>query len=151
MRRVGSPQNMVGGLLLIALAIFAFWQIGDLAVGRAMKMGPGYFPSLLAGGIALCGLILVVTSIRRPGEPLEPWPLKRIVPVLLALVVFAVTIRPLGMVAAGLLLTLLSTLGATDRKWRESAIFAVCIVAVSAVLFPTLLGLPLPIWPEFLR
>jgi len=145
---IRSPQNLAGGLALIALALFAFWQTGDLEVGTAVRMGPGYFPRLIAILIAAVGVVLCAQSAFARGERLEPWSLKRLGLVLAAILVFAATIRTFGLVITGFLLVAVSAFAAPDLRWREAAIFAVAVVVFAVLLFPTALGLPIPVWPR---
>jgi len=149
MTRLRNPGNLFGGLALIALALFTFWQISDLEVGRAMRMGPGYFPRLLAILIGAMGVLLVAMSAFVPGPRLERWSLGRLGLVLGSIVVFAITIRPLGLVLSGAILIVLSTLAAPGTRWKETAIFGVALLVFVTLLFPIALSLPLAIWPRF--
>lgn len=67
---IRGPQNFAAGLGLLLLAIFAGWASADLNQGNLSDMGPGMFPRVIAGLIALCGLSLMVTSFARKGESL---------------------------------------------------------------------------------
>lgn len=147
--RVRSPQDVAGGLVLIVLAAIAWQEAADLPFGRSARMGPGYFPTVLAGIIALFGAVVALDGMRRDGPALQRWSLRRIVPVIAGIVWFALTIRSLGLVAAGTGLVLISSVAAPDFHWRGTLIFGAAVVTFAAVLFPIVLGLPLPIWPRF--
>lgn len=146
--RVRSPQDVAGGAALIVLAAIALHQAQELPVGRAARMGPGYFPTMLAIIIAGFGALIAFGGLRADGPRLQRWSPRRIIPVMAGIVWFALTIRTLGLVAAGAGLFLISSLAAPDFHWRGSLIFGAAVVAFAAVLFPILLGLPLPIWPR---
>ena len=47
-------QDFAGGLVVIAVALFAFWQAANLPIGTLGGMGPGMLPKSLA---VLFGLI----------------------------------------------------------------------------------------------
>ena len=54
-------QDFLGGVLVIAVAVFAFWQGADLPIGTFGGMGRGMLPKglwVLLG--LLCALTLVV-------------------------------------------------------------------------------------------
>ena len=51
-------QDFVGGLVVIAVAVFAFWQGADLPVGTLGGMGPGMLPRALAVLLGLLGALL---------------------------------------------------------------------------------------------
>ena len=75
----GSPtavwlrQDFVGGLVVIAVALFAFWQAADLPIGTLGSMGPGMLPKSLAVLFGLLGVLLVLDSFLETSLPLEPW------------------------------------------------------------------------------
>lgn len=146
---VKSPQNLAGGLVLIGIALLVFWQTQDLATGTAVRMGPGYFPRLLAILIAACGVALAGTSLAVRGPGLEGWALRPLLFILGSIVFFAFAIRPLGLVATGAILVLLSSFGSTEVRWKETILFAVGLLVFTVLLFPIALGLPMPIWPRF--
>src|SRR5262249_56544647 len=66
-------QDFVGGLAVIAVALFAFWQAADLQIGTLGGIGPGMLPKSLAVLFGLLGALLVVDSFLEAGLPLEPW------------------------------------------------------------------------------
>jgi len=146
--RVRSPQDLVGGIALILLALLAWSQIGELKVGTAARMGPGYFPAALSILVGLFGLVLVARSLAADGPALERWHLRRMIPVLGAIILFAFAIRPLGLVISAVGLVLLASAAAPDLRWRDSLIFGVALVVFSVLVFPVALGLPLPVWPR---
>lgn len=146
--RVRSPQDLVGGIALIALAALAFSQIGDLRFGTASRMGPGYFPTVLAGLTGLVGLVLAARSLVLDGHGLESLNLRHGLPLLGAILVFGLTIRPLGLVLASALLFLVSAFASPELKWRETLVASVLLIGLAVLLFVVLLDLPFPVWPR---
>jgi putative tricarboxylic transport membrane protein len=65
-------QDFVGGLVVIAVALFAFWQATDLPIGTLGGMGPGMLPKSLAVLFGLLGAALVLDSFLETSLPLEP-------------------------------------------------------------------------------
>lgn len=146
--RVRSPQDMIGGICLILLAILAFSQIGDLKVGRASHMGPGYFPTVLAGLTGLLGAIIAGRSLVLDGPPRDRLHWRQALPILGSIIAFGLAIRPLGLVIASALLFGLSALGSSDTKLRELVITSAALILLAVGLFVLALGLPFPIWPR---
>ncbi len=58
-------------LLLLGLAIVAFAQSFPLSPGQSF--GPGLFPSLAGGGLAVCGLRLLWVGVRQRGTAAMEW------------------------------------------------------------------------------
>lgn len=144
---VKAPQDMAAGLFLLALAVFAIALGYGLPRGTLRAMGPGMLPfwvSMLVGG---AGVGLVISSLVSEGSMLERWSLRGPFFVLAAILTFAVTVRPLGLIVAGPLVVAISGLAAPDTRWRELLIFAVVMTAFCIGLFSYTLRLPIPVWP----
>ena len=67
----------------------------------------------------------------------------------LAILAFAVSIRPLGLVVTGLASFLIAALGTHETRWGETLIVGICLTAARALMFPYVLGLPMPLLPRF--
>jgi putative tricarboxylic transport membrane protein len=66
-----------------------------------------------------------------------------------ATLVFAVTIRPLGLVTASFVSIMISAAATEEVRWVETAIWAVVLTIFCSLLFPWGLNLPLQLWPRF--
>ena len=155
-----APQSLAGGLFLIALAALALWLTRDLEQGTLRSMGPAMLPDWLAYGVGLCGLALVVFAFIKDGEALERWSLRGPFFVFLAIVAFAVTIRPfslgsistpgLGLIVAGPLAIVIGGLATPEARLRELVILSLSLTPFCMVLFGDLLNLPIPVFPQAL-
>lgn len=58
-----TPDTLAGALFLLS-GIGVLTVAGQYPVGDAARMGPGYFPRLLGGLLAMLGLVVIVTSLR---------------------------------------------------------------------------------------
>lgn len=139
------PQDVVAGLFLLAVAGVALWFSAGLSTGTLRAMGPGMLPRAIAVLVAIAGVAMIVGALLVPGSRLEAWSLRGPVFVLGAIVVFAMTIRTLGLVVAGPLAVFIGAFASPDARLKETAIFAVLLTAVCIVLFKYLLRLPIPV------
>ncbi|WP_132252148.1 tripartite tricarboxylate transporter TctB family protein [Methylobacterium segetis] len=154
---VRAPQSLVAGLGLVALALFGLWAGSDLPQGTLRAMGPGLMPRWLSIGVGICGLALVAVSFVRDGEPLAGAAWRGPVVVTLAILAFAVTIRPfslgpvatpgLGLIVAGPLAVIVGGYATPEARLRELLILALFLTAGCMLLFGDLLNLPIPIFP----
>src|SRR3954462_10830960 len=96
-----SRQDFVGGLVIMAVALFAFWAGSDLPIGTFGGMGPGMLPKGLAVLLGLLGALLVFDAWGGGGERPAGWSLRGPVFVLGAVVAFGLAVRPLGLAGAG--------------------------------------------------
>jgi putative tricarboxylic transport membrane protein len=69
---------------------------------------------------------------------------------MLGIVVFAVSIRPMGMIFSALASFMIAAAGSHETRWLETFIVGACLTAFCALLFPYALGLPLQMLPTFL-
>ena len=140
-------QDFVGGLVVIAVAVFAFWQAADLPIGTLGGMGPGMLPKSLAVLFGLLGAFLVLDSFLETGLPLERWSIRGPVLVALAIVAFGLTVRPLGLVVAGPVAIVIAAFASDEVRWMEAIVFGAVMTAVCVGLFKFALGLPIPLAP----
>ena len=116
--------------------------------GTSARMGPGYFPTLLGGLMALLGLTLSVPAVFIAGERLPRIHLRPLVMILLGIAAFGVTLEYLGFVAAVIALVVIGGLADPDLRPVEIAGTAAFMVLFSTLIFVVLLGLPLRLWPN---
>lgn len=147
---IRGPQDFWGGVALVALALFAFWASSDLPGMRGFQFGPGTAPRLFTGLLLALGLGIVLTGLFIDGPGLQGYHWRGPFFVSLAILSFAVTIRPLGLVISAFASFMISALGSTDQRWVQTLIVGVAITAFCSFLFPYALGLPFQLWPRFL-
>src|SRR5262245_27592925 len=97
---IRAPKDFWSGIMFLAFAAVALWAARGYSLGSAGRMGPGYFPMLLGGVLALLGFILVVRSlvITSEGEQ-EGVPQLHLVPLLVTTVsvcLFGLALERLG-------------------------------------------------------
>ncbi|MGJ4943411.1 tripartite tricarboxylate transporter TctB family protein [Bradyrhizobium sp. HKCCYLS1011] len=148
--RIRAPQDYYGGIALMAIALFALWASSDLQGMRGFSFGPGTAPRML--GVLLLGLgaVVAATGVIADGADIAPYHWRGPLFVTLAILTFAVAIRPLGLVVAGLASFLISALGTSETRWGETLVVGIALTIGCALLFPYVLGLPMPLFPRFL-
>src|SRR5262245_18677733 len=68
-----NPKDYFGGILLIALALFAFWASNDLPGMRGFAFGPGTAPRLFAWALMIVGIAVAAIGLFTDGPPEEPY------------------------------------------------------------------------------
>lgn len=165
---VKSPLDFAGGLFLLALAALGFAGGFTLPFGTLSGIGSGLMPKVVATLVAFFGVLLMLQSLVWEGAPLDRWHVRGPVFVLGAVLLFAAVIRgsalklggfaglpvfasftipPLGLVVAGPLAVMFSSLADKDTRPIEVIIFAVLMTLVCGALFKELLNLPIPFDP----
>lgn len=139
-------KDFAAGLLLMAFGAAGLALGGDLAMGTARRMGPGYVPFGLSLLLLLLGGAVAAGAWISEGEFLERFRLRPLVGVLIGGVLFAVLIDSGGILLASAGAVLGGALADRTTRWTEAAILAAACAIFSAVVFVELLALPIPLW-----
>jgi putative tricarboxylic transport membrane protein len=146
---IRNPQDFYGGLALVALALFAFWSSGDLPGMRGFSFGPGTAPRIFAGVLLTFGAAITAMGFFTDGKPLERYAVRGPFWITVSIIIFATTVRPLGLIIATFVSFLVSGAGSAETRWVETTIAGVVMTAFSVLLFVYLLNLPFQLWPRF--
>jgi putative tricarboxylic transport membrane protein len=125
-----------GAVLVIALIPIYFFaaQIG--------KMVPNVSHDVVvaaAGTIVVVVLAFLLTHVA-PRGPLF---------ITAATIIFAIAVRPLGLVIASYVSLVISANATKEVRWIETLAWCAVLTAFCAILFPYGLNLPLQLWPRF--
>jgi hypothetical protein len=142
---IRHPKDFWTGIIFLTIGMAAIIIGFDYPMGTAGRMGPAYFPSVLGGLLSLVGMIGIIRSLLRPGEPIGKFHIKDIALILLAVVLFGFLMRGAGLVPAVLVLVLMSAYASPKFTWGASLLLAIGLVVFAVVVFVKLLGLPMPI------
>jgi hypothetical protein len=160
--KIGNPKDFWGGVIFAAIGLlFAVIArgvaIGDnvllagYTMGTPARMGPGFFPFWLGVILIALGAAISIMGVRarqtHEGR-LERFHLKELAFVLGSIVLFGVLLKPIGMVAAGLLLVVGASMGSATFNLRKALLLAVFLVAFCALVFVEGLKLPIPLCPD---
>jgi hypothetical protein len=200
--RIRNQQDFYGGLVLVAVALFALWASRDLPGMRGFAFGPGTAPRLFASILAILGLGITALGLFTDGPPVERVTVRGTVlgalliaifaavssyatPITTALglrqyetvvaaivvllvtivlargadrgplyvvagtLIFAGTIRPLGLVVASFISIVVCAAATVEVRWREAILWAAGLTIFCALLFVYALNLPFNFWPRF--
>ena len=147
---VRGPQDFVGGIALIVIALFALWASSDLQGMRGFSFGAGTAPRMFAVLLLGLGIAVMIVGLMTEGPHLAVYAWRGPLFVSLSILSFAITIRPLGLVISAFLTFMVAALGTHETRWKETTIVGVALTAFCSFLFPYALGLPMQLWPRFL-
>ena len=133
--------------MFLAFAAVALLSARGYSLGSAGKMGPGYFPLLLGGVLALIGIILIARSFVIDGERVGQLKIVPLAVVALAVCLFAVSIETFGLVVALFLVTVISARASREFRLIEASLLAAGLAIFAVGVFVYGLRLPLPVWP----
>jgi putative tricarboxylic transport membrane protein len=205
MMGVRNPRDYYGGVVLVALSLFALWASNDLPGMRGFAFGPGTAPRLFAYCLIGVGAAVALVGLFTDGPPQEQFAFSgplggavlivalipityysarighlvpgiapdisvaaagAIVVLVLAFIVvnvaprgpvfitaatliFAITVRPLGLVIGSFVSLMVSAYATEEIRWVETLIWCAVLTLFCSLLFPYGLNLPLQLWPRF--
>ena len=142
-------QDFWAGVMLLAIGVTAVVIARNYPFGTSLRMGPGYFPTVLGSILALFGLWFVVKAFRST-ETIEAGGSLRALSVIpLSLVLFGILMNYAGFVPALMVLIFGSALATTEFNIFEVVLLTVGLTAACVAVFIWGLGLPYPLLADF--
>lgn len=150
--RIQSQQNFWSGVMFLVIGIFFAANAVEYSMGTAAKMGPGYFPFWLGTILAALGVLIGISGLSKKAEPtkVEGFNFRVVLLVLGSVILFGITLRPLGIYLSIFILVVLSSFASHEFSWKVAIINAVCLAIFAWAVFVKGLGLIFPLWPTFL-
>jgi uncharacterized membrane protein len=142
---IRGNRDLWAGLMLIGTGVAAIVIARGYPFGTALRMGPGYFPTLLGGVLVLFGLYLAVKGLRSSERIEGGWSLRALIVLPISMIVFGILMQHAGFVPALVVLIFASATASTDFKFTEVAVLAVVLTVLSVAVFIWGLGLPYPL------
>jgi hypothetical protein len=139
-----ASKDFLAGLLFLAIGAGAIVVARAYPLGTAMRMGSGYFPTVLGGILALFGIFLMV---RRGASGWIEWGWRPLACIAASLVLFGFLMPRFGLVPA--LVALFFTAAAGGREFRAGEVLALTalMTAFAVGVFVYVLKLPFALFP----
>jgi hypothetical protein len=137
-----DTTNAICGVLFVATGAFFALQSLGLDLGTALRMGPGYFPLVLACVLVLLGAIIFIQAVRVEGEPIEPLAWRGMLFILPAPVFFGLTVRGLGFAPALFLTAFIACFASQKMNVFFAIVLSLLLTIFSVAVFSYGLGLP---------
>ncbi len=144
---VRSWKDLWSGVLYVALAAGFLWFGRDFRMGTASRMGPGYFPLVLAWVLLGFGVLSVVRSFLVEGEGIGGMAPKPLAIITAAVVLFGLLLTPLGLVVAMPVLIVVSAMASSQSVYDvKGALIVIGLTLFCILVFVKGLGVPMPIF-----
>src|SRR5262245_15735802 len=144
-----ASKDFWAGVLFVAFGAAFLIGSSNYHMGSAVRMGPGYFPSIVGGLLALLGLVLVLQSFFVSSGPVSRLHWRPLVIVTVGVCAFGALLRPLGLVGASAALIIVGAAAGHEFNWKEVLILTAVLAVFSVAVFAYGLGLPFSLWPEW--
>lgn len=149
-KRARFNRDICAGLFLIAIAALGYYAAYPLDTGSMSGVGSGLLPKAVAVGTGLFGVYLIATGVMGSDERVDGFSFHGTIFILGAIVAFAMTVRPYGLLVAGPLAMIISSMADPDTRPLEILIYTASLTAACYLLFKVILRLPIPVLPPLL-
>ena len=141
-----TNKDLWAGLMYMGTGSIGMWMALDYPFGSALRMGPGYFPTVLGGIMVAMGLYVLALGLRKNHEKIEGnWSIRALIVLPIAMVVFGVLMEEAGFIPAMLALIPISAAAGRDFKWLEVVLLTIGLIIICTAGFIYGLGLPYPL------
>lgn len=141
-----NNRDLIAGLLFIVIGALALVIARDYPMGVAARMGPGYFPTVLAGILCLFGAYILVRGIRSGDQVKGQWGWKPLTLIALSIVLFGFLMDRFGMVPALVTVFFVSALAGHEFRFKETLFLTLLMGAFAVGVFFYGLKLPYPLF-----
>ena len=135
-------RDVLAGVLFILIGAAALSVARGYPVGSAMRMGPGYFPSVLGWVLIVLGACVGLRAFRRRDwTPLE-WGWKPLAWITLSMLLFGLLMPRFGLIPALALMLPVAAAAGREFRLREVLLLTALMCGFAAGVF--VYGLKLP-------
>lgn len=135
-------KDFLSGLLLLAFGTLGMYLALDYPFGSSLRMGPGYFPRVLAGIIIAFGVFVMIRGVLSNERVKGVWGIKALLLISLAFILFGWTMDRYGLIPALIVLYFVAARAGHEFRFIEVLILMIVMSAFAVALFVYGLGLP---------
>ena len=143
--QIKNGKDFWAGLMFIGLGAASAILGRDYAMGTVVHMGPGYFPAVLGGLLAVFGLYFVARALHSPVAIESGLPWRAVIVLPLALALFGLLMDRAGFVPALFVLVFGSAAAGKEFRLVEVVLLSTFLTVFAVALFVWGLGLPYPL------
>ena len=142
-------KDFWSGMMLLAIGLTAGWIAQDYKMGTVIRMGSGYFPTILSGILVLFGLALIVRAAKTTESIEGGWSFRALIILPIAFALFGYLLDRAGFVPAMAVLIFGSAIAGSEFKLLEVLGLTVFMTVLCIGIFIFGLGLPyqMIVWP----
>jgi hypothetical protein len=145
-----KTADLIGGLIGVAIGLFAIWEGTKMPLDVVMKIGPSYFPTIMAALLVFFSAALIVSALLGKSKgSLTPLRLsdkgtRRGIITLGAAIVFCATLDSIGFIPMSIVFIAFMAWVLGKRSWKVFVLAPPLITLAVWLVFEKLLHLALP-------
>lgn len=155
--------DVIGGALIVLLAIAVWLGASDLDAGTLSRIGTGALPKGLAVILFVAGAVILLKGLLQSNETAERFyvSVRPMAIVIAAIVVFGLFIRggnfgwfstpQLGLMVVGPLTVFIAGSATPEMNVRQLVVLSFGLTAAMLLVFMDLLSVTIPVFPRFIQ
>jgi cytochrome bd-type quinol oxidase subunit 1 len=140
-----NNRDFFGGLMYIVTGAAGWWIARDYPFGSALRMGPGYFPTVLSWMMIAFGVAILIMGVKNNVKIPGNWSIRALIVLPIATAVFGWMMEEVGFLPAMIVLIPFSAAAGRDFKLVEIALLTIGLTILCTAMFIYGLGLPYPL------
>jgi hypothetical protein len=138
-------KDFWAGLMLIVLGAMTVLVARAYPMGTVLRMGAGFFPTMLGYILVVFGAILVIKGARSTDSIERNWSQRALIVIPVTLIMFGLLVERIGFVPSLLMLIVCSAAASSEFRLLEAACVGAVLTALCVAVFIWGLGLPYPL------
>jgi hypothetical protein len=140
---VANTKNLAASALFLLIGGWFVYQALQMDLGTPLRMGPGFFPLVLACLLLVLGLAIGISAIGQPDDRVTFAGPRAILFILGPPILFGLTIRGFGFIPSVAMVVLATSFASRRMPIWLAAVLTVAITAFCYLVFLRGLGLPI--------
>jgi hypothetical protein len=139
-----SNSLVFAGVLTLAVGGFVLVESSDYGRGTVLRMGPGFFPTMLGSVLLVLGTLLLVSSFLGAADRISRPEIRAPACIGIGIALFALILPRYGLAPAIALLVPISACASPDSRPLPTIVLVCCLTGFTWLVFVVLLSMPLP-------
>jgi len=152
--KIKSQRDFWSGLMFITVGVIFAVGATNYSMGTSARPGAGYFPMILSVAMALLGAVVLFKSLvieTEGGDPIGAVAWRPLFVIVLAIIVFGLSLERLGLLITVPLLIVISSFAGGEFGWKGVLANAAVLTFGAWGIFVWGLKLTLPLWPRMFQ
>jgi hypothetical protein len=133
------------GAMFLAIGAGAMFTARNYPFGTSLRMGPGYYPSVLSAILIGFGLYIMLRGLLKNEKIRGNWSIRALVVLPFSMALFGILMKFAGFIPALIGLCLVSAASGREFKFKEVLLLTIFLCVLSVALFIWGLRLPYPL------
>lgn len=144
-----KKKDFWAGLMFLGIGAGAILGARSYPFGNTLRMGPGYFPTMLGLILVLFGIYVMVRGLRSDEKIQSNWSIRALIVLPISMILFGVLMDLAGFIPALTALIFVAVASGREFKFKEVLLLTVFLGVISVAMFIWGLGLPYPLFKLF--